>query len=384
MENLAISTAIVVVGYNRPNSLKRLLNCLNLGVYRDVNIPLLISIDYQDSQAHQEVLDIAYSFIWRYGEKEVVQHEKNLGLKDHILSCGNLTSRFDSIILLEDDIYVSPYFFEYSKAMLNRYDEDSSIAGISLYKHLWNVNVSRPFYPQEDNHDVFFMQFAQSWGQCWSRRMWIDFYEWYLENKSFDFSLATIPLFVRSWSSKSWLKFFIAYLVEKNKYFVYPYKSLSTNFGDAGTHVFKNNSKSQVPLMLFSLPYSALPDLALGIKYDVFFERIMDLSHIIGVSENEICIDLYGSKESFGGKKYLLTSVARPFIVKQSFALDLRPFELNVLLNQKGNDIFLYDTTQAARSPQVNPITFILYDIRHLGLKKLLKLLRSEIFNYFK
>ena len=226
------------------------------------------------------------------------------------------------------------------------------------------------------------MQFAQSWGQCWSRKMWNDFYHWYLLNENFDFSsVKAIPHFVRNWSSKSWLKFFIAYIVDENKFFVYPYKSLSTNFGDAGTHVINNNTKSQVPLFMFSKMYSNLPDVAFGVKYDVFFERILDLEQILGLPVGELCIDLYGTKDNFCKKKYWVTCEPKPFFVKKSIALAFRPSELNLIVGQVGRDIFIYDTTISATPPVVNPISLIDYDIRYLSLRKILKLLKSRLSN---
>ena len=76
-----MTSAIVVVAFNRPGSLERLLNCLNLGAYSDNNISLVISIDYQDSVAHTHVIDVAEKFVWKYGEKVIIQYENNLGLK---------------------------------------------------------------------------------------------------------------------------------------------------------------------------------------------------------------------------------------------------------------------------------------------------------------
>ena len=50
-------TPIVVVAYNRANSLKRILKFISQGFYPDGNIPLIISIDKGDND---DVIKILY------------------------------------------------------------------------------------------------------------------------------------------------------------------------------------------------------------------------------------------------------------------------------------------------------------------------------------
>lgn len=50
-----------------------------------------------------------------------------------------------------------------------------------------------------------------------------------MNNKSFKDD-ATLPQNLFTWSEKSWLKFHDRYCIETNRYFVYPYVSLSTNY----------------------------------------------------------------------------------------------------------------------------------------------------------
>ena len=102
---------IVVVAYNRIESLKRILGSLLQAEHPDQGTELIISIDRGDNA---DVLDYANAFSWPFGEKQVIYQEENLGLKRHILKCGGLTRAHDGIILLEDDLYVSPDFYRYA------------------------------------------------------------------------------------------------------------------------------------------------------------------------------------------------------------------------------------------------------------------------------
>ncbi|MEJ7683902.1 MAG: hypothetical protein WKG06_39795 [Segetibacter sp.] len=108
--------AIVIVTYNRPASLQRLLSFLSKAVFDCSDVNLVISIDYHSSSKHDEVVKIANDFDWKYGFKKIIEHKSNLGLRAHVLSCGDLSEEYDAVIVLEDDIVVSPFFYKYASA----------------------------------------------------------------------------------------------------------------------------------------------------------------------------------------------------------------------------------------------------------------------------
>ena len=110
--------AIVVIGYNRPNSMQRLLNSLKVAEYYLDDVPLIISIDNSGSN---NVKEVAEKFIWPYGKKTIKTYNKRLGLKKHILECGKYTLSYKNIIVLEDDIYVSPVFYKFAKEAVEFY-----------------------------------------------------------------------------------------------------------------------------------------------------------------------------------------------------------------------------------------------------------------------
>lgn len=371
--------AIIVVTYNRPHSLNRLLQSLASAKYDVSNIPLIISIDYEDSDSHRLVLREAQNFDWKFGSKRIIKLNENLGLRDHVIKCGNLSSEYDAIIMLEDDLYVSPHFYNYTLQMLDVYGNESRIAGISLYKHEWNVNVNRPFVPEMNGFDVFFFQFAQSWGQCWTAGMWHHFHSWYVLNQSEAVTIERIPAFVSSWPRSSWLKHFIMYLVTHNKYFIYPNISLTTNFSDTGTHIKSKMSLFQVMLQNGKINYKT-PSLTEAVKYDVFFER-QEIGKLLNLEENELCVDLYGSKVNID-KRYLLTMEIKPFHVVKSFGLDLRPHENNAIQAIEGEDIYLYDTEIAHISPNRNKNNYIIkikYDYRSFTFRTIIIILIDYI-----
>ncbi|HOO28393.1 MAG TPA: hypothetical protein PLU43_07995, partial [Lachnospiraceae bacterium] len=306
MERGMDTVAIVVVAYNRPDSLSRLLMSLAAADYpEDKEIPLIISIDKGNNA---EVIRAADNFAWIHGEKSVVCRDTNLGLKQHVLLCGDYTKIYGNIIMLEDDLYVSPAFYYYAQAALAFSDTQEDIGGISLYNHQLNVHVREPFAAIHDGYDNWYFQFASSWGQAFGSRQWSAFLEWFQENGKKPLASANIPENVSSWSDRSWLKYYIKYLVESGKYFLYPQVSLTTNFSEEGVHAAKTVTDLQVPLAgrIIQNPsyrFSSLQES--GAVYDAFFENICLKKQAAAqlaempeeyCKEEKIEIDLYGYK----------------------------------------------------------------------------------------
>jgi len=351
--------AVVVVGYNRLHSISRLLNSLLKANYPGNDIPLVISIDCSNDL---DLYKYVRSFEWPFGDKYVYIHEKRLGLKDHIFSCGDMTRYFKAIILLEDDLYVSTEFYEYVCLTVDKYQSDSRIAGISLYKNETNGFVGLPFTPLNNGFDVFALQDTSTWGECWTESMWISFRQW-LENTHVDINGLEIPEQIKHWK-EAWSKYYNAYLFCCDKYFIYPYISLSSNFSDAGVHGGDNNSLLQVSLLYGKKSYN-LPDFKNLVVYDGFGNN-KNLAKYCGFSDDEICVDLYGNKGNLYGKKYWLSTLQLPFKVEKSFALNMRPIDLNIINNITGKGIFLYNTSIKVSSGGKSklPVDYFIYHLQ--------------------
>lgn len=338
-----MSYGIVVVGYNRQKGLERLLEALNNAKYQNYSPLLIISLDYSGIS---EIKETAEKFQWRHGEKIVKCYEKRQGLRAHILKCGDYMEEYqlDAIAVFEDDIVPSPAFFNYMVQAVDYYRDDMQMAGISLYTHLWNVNKEIPFQPLPTRFDVFFLQFAQSWGQIWMKKQWREFKEWYLLHSEDFVEAEGVPVEVCRWKGSSWLKYHIRYCVEKNKYFVYPYDSLCTNFTDVGVHNSFSTALYQVPIQLdWEKSYIFVEFAKTPAVYDVYFEN-QRLAKYLDVSEDLLCIDLYGSKKNLLGKRYWLSTQEADYRVLKTYGLKVRPQELNIIMETEGKEFKLYDT----------------------------------------
>lgn len=374
-----LEIGIVVVGYKNLAGITRLLKSLNDAIYNK-KVKLFISIDYS---GNRDVLDAALDFNWLGGEKTIIEHKTNLGLKKHIMSCGNIMNEYslDAVCVLEDDIIVSPYFFDYVEKTANLYYEIDKIEGVSLYSYKYNINAKRVFNPLPSRYDVYFLQYPQSWGQVWFRKKWNAFVNWYSDEKlkeNSDF----LPQNILKWGEKSWLKHHVAYCILNERYFVYPYLSLSTNFSDIGTHNKNQSVIMQVPIQTFYKEYE-LPEFnESSLKYDGFFENIgIKKSLEFDTNLPDVDIDLYGKKEKYKSR-YVLTSSKLHFKIIKSYGLILKPMEQNVIKNIDGNYFYLYDTTINQKNKfSDNTSIEIEYDIGIISKEiKMIKYFISKIF----
>ena len=127
-----MNIGVVIPCYNRVDSLNRLLVSLKDANYLGDDVDLIFSIDYSGINSVQV---LAESFQWEFGIKKLILHSNNLGLKQNILSCGDLVDEYDAVIILEDDLYVAKDFYNYAKQAAFYYLNNDNIAGISLFSY---------------------------------------------------------------------------------------------------------------------------------------------------------------------------------------------------------------------------------------------------------
>ncbi|WP_051554718.1 glycosyltransferase family 2 protein [Maribacter antarcticus] len=357
--------AIVIVAYNRKNSLQRLLKSVGNASYPKADIPLIISIDCASD--NYDVVQVANAFKWKHGTKKVEYQKENLGLRNHILQCGAYAVTFGAAIILEDDLYVSPNYYQYTSEALQFANNKPYIAGISLYSHQFNVHSRSNFSPLLDGYDNWYFQFASSWGQAWTKIQWESFYAWYITQEVLE-PHPSLPDNVTRWSEKSWLKYFIAYLVETDTYFLYPRASYTTNFSDMGTHVGKDTTTFQIPLDFSKDPQFQFSTLKESSSvYDVFYEN-RKLHLYLNLKEADLHTNLYGKKNNQTDKRYILTCKILPFKIIRKFGKSLKPHEANILVSNTGNDLFLYEAQIADKNSFKEDVyRKIMYDIKSLN-----------------
>ena len=323
--------AIIVSAFNRTEALSRLLGNINRAEYPG-NVKLLISIDRSDNSS---VHELANKFSWDHGEKEVILHDKNMGLKNHIMWCGDLTHEYGSIILLEDDLFLSPSFYKYAITAKEFFESDERICGIALFNPEMNESAHLGFSAINDGFDNYFMQIPCSMGQLWTRKHWQGFKE-YLKNRQ----PVAFPARVKNWpDTTSWKKLFYEYMINEGKYFVYPQLSYSLHLGKEGTHYkFSGNLHiSEIYARKTSFHFSNFE--SSRSIYDGFNELSPEIikNQIPKFRGYDFETDLYGEKsEDHTGTEFLLSprKCNNPLF---SFGYEIIPPELNILFDIPGD-----------------------------------------------
>jgi hypothetical protein len=324
--------AIVIVAYRRPRCLERLLTSVAGARYPRGGVPLIISLD---GPPEPGVIRVAEEIPWTHGPKRVITHSENLGLMRHMFSAGDLADEYKSAILLEEDLLVSCAFYAYAVQALEAFQECDDVAGISLYGYALSENGFLPFQPVEDGSDCYFMQVPSSWGVAFSAAQWKAFRAYRGEHNG-------LPPYVERWQEPSWKKRCFPYLMHERKYFAYPRQSLSTNFGDPGTHA-QSGGLFQVPLLEKEKQFRFLTPERSPSLYDAWFELKAEgldqmTERLRGISYE---VDLYGTKdpEHFRSEYFLTTQTGGRAL--GSFGLEMAPPVANVVHGVPGSSIRL-------------------------------------------
>ncbi|HVI46651.1 MAG TPA: hypothetical protein VM802_17365 [Chitinophaga sp.] len=336
MTTISLSIPIVIAAYNRPDALKRLLYSISHGQYEGAtDIPLIISIDHSDCR---DVYDIAVSFLWKYGEKIIIRHAARMGLRNHVFWCGDLTRQYGHIIMLEDDLLLSPLFYQYALQAVHFYNHNDRVSVIALHSPYYNELTHAPFIPLDDNADVYFMQVPCSYGQIWNRQHWEAFRRFVADDEAIALYEPALPKEIReNWGTQRWKRQFLQFMLYSDTWCVYPRKGLASHVGDPGTH-FGNTSIFQSNLLLEYTDFRFKHYKENIIKYDSCHEIF---PHILqqfnsSLTGYDLSCDLNGTKEIDRIATPYLLSCKRCTDAIETYADQLVIPELNIIFRISG------------------------------------------------
>jgi hypothetical protein len=336
--------AIVISAYNRPRALGRLLGSLQKSAYpAEGGVPLIVSIDRGDSGIHPEVQKVAEQFVWPFGPKEVLGHERHLGLVEHVLFCGGLSETYGDVIFLEDDLLVSPVFYEYATQALDFYRADDRVAGLCLYALWFNGYTQQPFVPLADGGDTFFAQVPYTQGQAFTVEQWRNFKAWRASGERRLAPTDNLHEAFFHFDAEDWFPLLAKYAADTARFTVYPRVSLTTGAGDAGTHFARRSVFFQAPLQRFKTAYQFQALDGSVAVYDSFFEILPDRLNRLSeaLRDVEYDVDLYATKapRNLRAGHVLTTRLCRNAI--RSFGQTMWPLEANVIEGEPGAEISL-------------------------------------------
>ena len=179
----------------------------------------------------------------------ITERGKNLGLANSIIEgVTNLVNGFGKIIVLEDDMLLSRYFLQFMNDGLNVYEKEDDV--ISIHGYIYPVKVKLP--------ETFFLRGADCWGWATWKRAWQLFepnsskllneikirkleYEFDLDGTTNNVKMLKnqISRKVDSWAIRWYASAFL-----KNKFTLFPGKSLLNNIGADGEGTHTKNTKA--------------------------------------------------------------------------------------------------------------------------------------------
>lgn len=246
--------------YNRPWHTEQTLRALKNSKLADQTVLYVFCDGYKskatikEKESINEVRNLIKREQW-CKEVCIVEREQNLGLAESvILGINNVFEKYEKVIVLEDDIVVSPYFLDFMNQGLELYVNEHKVYGVSGYK-----------YPTSETINIksFFLPIACSWGYATWKDRW--------QNVNFDAENLLNKISKKGLKKKmnfggypfyemlegqvagqidSWAIRFYASMFLENRFFLYPKVSLVENIGfdSSGTHCaedhFFSNSKA--------------------------------------------------------------------------------------------------------------------------------------------
>lgn len=245
-----MQVGVVIFCYKRLDKFTTLLDSLSKNnlkiinkffVYQDGLLPASSDIEIYD---HKKIKLIWENFVQKNNilSFSFVQSSENLGLRTSILNgLDSAFSEVDSLIILEDDLYLHSQFLDQMTRLLKCYERDQSIGHINGWSNFQVL-------PFSSNNQIV----RTSMMYCWGWATWKD--RWYgfrasnvweirkfnlVEKFKYDyfFMARLIHQLTINWSGKkkTWAVFWYLYLrLNKLKCIGYNY-SLSTNEGNDGS-----------------------------------------------------------------------------------------------------------------------------------------------------
>ncbi|HEX8547923.1 MAG TPA: hypothetical protein VF691_13235 [Cytophagaceae bacterium] len=162
---------IALFVYNRPEHTRKVLESLSENFLAESSVLYIFAdgpkIDSGTEALHQiqEVRRVIKSSL-PFREVKVFEYSENRGLANSVINGINIVfDTYDRIIVLEDDLRLSPYFLTYMNNALDLYNSHKEVMHISGYWH--PVKNTLP--------ETFFLRFATSWGWATWKRSWSAF-----------------------------------------------------------------------------------------------------------------------------------------------------------------------------------------------------------------
>lgn len=167
-QNMNAFAPIVLFTFKRPEHTRRTLESLAQNP-EFAESPLFIYCDgarnKDESAQVQETRKLVRD--WPHPNKTIIERDRNWGLANSVIAgVTELCERFGKVIVVEDDLIVSPVFLNYLNAALEHYADEPMVMQVSA--HMFPVSI-------QSQYDAVMLPFTTSWGWATWGRAWKHF-----------------------------------------------------------------------------------------------------------------------------------------------------------------------------------------------------------------
>lgn len=124
---------------------------------RDVNDNANLNISDNSPSLSREGREVFFKSV------TIIEREKNWGLANSLIAgITEIVNKYGRVIVVEDDLLLSPFFLKFMNDALEKYDEDERVASISAFLN--------PVEGEVPN--TFFLRYFACWGWATWKRGW--------------------------------------------------------------------------------------------------------------------------------------------------------------------------------------------------------------------
>lgn len=248
-----ILAPIVFFTYNRANHAQQAINSLLTNQEANES-DLIIYSDGPRGISDMDAVEKNRAYIHSirgFKSITIIEREKNWGLANSLIDgITTVVNKYGRVIVVEDDLIVSPFFLKYMNDALIKYEYDNRISAISAFVHPINGKLPK----------TYFLRYFACWGWATWKRGWDIFnpdandllqqFHSYNQYRIFniDFSVKFYEMLKLQADGKidSWAIRFNASLFLAGKLILFPHKSMTaqTGFDGSGVHCGKDNEYS--------------------------------------------------------------------------------------------------------------------------------------------
>ena len=157
---------VALFAYNRPEHFRKTIEALAKNhLASDTLFYLFIDgpKNEHDKKSGLKIEAIASEYEKNFASIELMVSNSNKGLAGSIVSgVTKMLERFDSIIVLEDDLVTSPFFLEYMNEGIRLYKNHPKVA--SIHGYIYPIKKTLP--------ETFFLRGADCWGWATWKSAW--------------------------------------------------------------------------------------------------------------------------------------------------------------------------------------------------------------------